>query len=171
VVCVRSNVLAVRIHELDCDDVVGRQTVAPPEPADAAAERVTDDSDVRRRTGERCQTMLGGCLADFLPQDSGFHAPDAPFGIDLHPAHPLGLDEDGVCERPHRAGGVPGALRSNPKAARPRPAHDRGNVFGRLGQRNGRRLLVNSKVPSTAGLVPFRIVRQHERFGLHLFSS
>ncbi len=166
--CVRSNVLAVRIHELDCDDVVRGQTVAPPEPADAAAERVTDDADVRRRTGERCKPMLRGCLADFLPQDSGFDARDAPFGIDLHPAHPLGLDEDGVCERPHRAGGVPGALRRNPKAARPCPAHDRRDVVGRLGQGNGRRLLVNSEVPGTAGLVPCRIVRQHERFGLHL---
>ena len=57
VVGVGADVAAVGGDELDRGDAVGGEAVLAAEPADAAAERVADDADVRRGAGERGEAV------------------------------------------------------------------------------------------------------------------
>jgi hypothetical protein len=116
VVPVGAHPAAVGGHELDRVDAVRREPVRAAEPAEPAAERVADDADVGRGARQRRQAVAGGRIDELERADARVHPGDPRPGVDLDPAHALGLDEDDVVERPERGGVVAG-----PCAATPRP--------------------------------------------------
>jgi WD40 repeat protein len=64
-------------------DSVGRQAVLARVPADAAAERVAGDADVRCRAVQRGEAECGGARHDVRPARAGADARDAPLDVDL----------------------------------------------------------------------------------------
>ena len=85
-------------------------------PADAAAEGVADDADVRRRPGERGQPVLGGRGDDVHPQRAGLGPRDAGASASIvTPRIADGLEQDRAVERAERArrcGRCPAARRA-----------------------------------------------------------
>jgi hypothetical protein len=154
-----ANEPAARVHELDGRNAVRGEAVAPGQPADAAAEGVAHDADIGRRARERGETVLRGRVGDVAPQHARLDARPLRDGVDLDPAHSLGLEQHRMGERAERMRVVARALRRNAQAALTRPAHDSLDVFGRLGQCNRGGLLVDGEVPGEPRLVPIRVVR------------
>jgi hypothetical protein len=146
--------LAVRGHELDGEQAVGREAVAAAEPAEPAAERVADDADVGRGARERREAGFGGGGRDVQPQRAGLDAGDAVRLVDLDRAHLAGLDEHRVVERTHRSSVVAGALHGDPQAVRVGELDERLHVGGAAGERDQRGTLVDREVPGLARRVP-----------------
>jgi hypothetical protein len=103
---VRPDELPVGGDELDRMDVVRRQTVPAAEHADAPADRVADDADVRRGAGRRRQSVGSSGLHELQRAGSRFGAGNARPRVDRHAAHPLGPEQQRVVQRAQRRGVV-----------------------------------------------------------------
>ncbi len=145
---------AVRGDQLDREDAVGREAELPGIPADAAAERVAGDADVRRRAVERGEAELGRPRHDLLPLGARPHPRDAPLGVDHDAAEAVGAQQDHVVHRPERLGVVARALRRDLQPVGGRVADDLGDVPLVLGHGHGSRLLGEGGVVGQGGSVP-----------------
>jgi hypothetical protein len=105
--------------ELGRGDAVRRQAELARVPAEAAAERVAGDADVRGRPVQRGEAVLGRDRDDVAPLCAGAHPRDAALDVDLYALQRVGLDEDDVVQRAERLGVVTGALRGHLHALRP----------------------------------------------------
>ena len=90
---------AVRGDDLDGEHALGREAVLAGEPADAAAERVADDADVRRRAVQRGQALLGGRHDHVLPQRTGLDPGATVLRVDLDGAHLAHVEQQRSVER------------------------------------------------------------------------
>ena len=128
------------------------------EPADAAAERVADDADVRGRAVEGRETVLGGRDDHVLPHRAGFD-PGAPaVGVDLDAAQLAHVQEEGAVERTMRRRAVTGALDDDPQVALDRVVDGRDDLLDRGRQRGDGGPLVGGEVPGLPGIVPAGVV-------------
>ena len=128
------------------------EAVLAAEPAEAAAERVADDADVRRGAGERREPVGGGGQRDVDPQRAGRARGRAARRVDPDAAHARGADQDLALEvAPARPAPWPvpcGAIR-RPSVAGER---DRGDDVGvGDGEGDGGGPLVDGEVPRRAG--------------------
>ena len=110
-----------RGHDLGGEHARRRKPVLATEPADTAAQRIADDTDVRRRAVERGQAVLDGRVDDVRPDRPGRDTGDARNGVDLDAGHPRRVDEQRAVERarPPRAR-CPGPRPSGRRAGRAR---------------------------------------------------
>ena len=161
VVAVDAAQLAVGGDELDRGDAVRRQAVLAAVPADAAAERVADDADVRRRAVQRRQAELGGARRRRRPSRARRgRGRAAARGVDLDALERVGLQQDGVLEVAERAGVVAGALRGDPQAVRrARTRTTAATSSASSGERDQRGALVEDEVVGLAGGVPAGLAR------------
>ena len=162
VVAVGADEAPVGSHELDGGDAVRGQAVAAREPAEAAAEGVADDADVRRGAGEAREAVLGRGEGDLLPQHAGLGARGLGVRVDLEPAHAARADENRVVEALERAGEVAGALGRHAHAAAAGVVDDRDDVVGRLGEDDCGGPLVGRQVPRLARSVPVGVAREDD---------
>ncbi len=86
----------------------------PREPADAAAEGVAHDTDVRRRAVKRRQALLDGGNDDVLPHRAGLDAGLSVLGVDLDTTHLAHVDENRSVERRVSPRPVARALNDDP---------------------------------------------------------
>ncbi len=124
------------------------------EPAEAAPERVADDADVGRGAGQRAQSVLARRLGELQGEHACLDPRRAGLGVDLDPAHPLGLEQDRSLERRQGRGAVAGALAGDLEAVLGGEADGRGDVLGALDEGDGDRPLVGGEVPGQPRLVP-----------------
>ena len=68
-------------------------------PAEAAAEPVAGDRDVRRRAVQDGEAQLGRARDDLLPLDARADAGAEGDGVELDGVEPVGLEQDDVLER------------------------------------------------------------------------
>ena len=94
---------AVGGDDLGPDDAVGGVAVRAREPAGAAAERVADDADRRRRARQRREAVRRGGGDHVAPQRAGADAGGAAGPIDLDRRHRRGPQQHAVVGRPHHA--------------------------------------------------------------------
>ena len=94
---------AVGGDDLGPDDAVGGVAVRAREPAGAAAERVADDADRRRRARQRREAVRRGGGDHVAPQRAGADAGGAAGPIDLDRRHRRGPEQHAVVGRPHHA--------------------------------------------------------------------
>ncbi len=120
-------------HDLDRRHLVGADAVLACEPREAAAERVADDTDVGRGTGERGEAVLGSRLDDLDPDHARLGARNPRVRVDRDAAHPLRLEQDRVGHVAHRRGTVARSLRGDAQPVRLRERDDCRNFLGRLG--------------------------------------
>jgi hypothetical protein len=153
VVAVGPHDAAVRGDDLDREHAVGREAVAPAEPAQAAAERVADDPDVGRGARERGEPVLGRRAGDLGPEDAGAGAGAAARDVDLDLAQRGRLQQHGVLERRDRGRVVAGALRGDAQAALAGEVDDGHHVGDGGGRRDQRGPLVDREVPRATRLV------------------
>ena len=158
VVGVDGPLLAVRGHQLERPNLVAGPAVTPPEPAQAAAEGVAGDADVRRGAGQKAEPVLLRGGAQVHRQDPGADPGGAPLRVDLDPAQALGLDHDRALERAHRHGAVAGPLAEQLEVVVAGEADHGGDVGGALDEGDRLRVRVGGQVPRLAGLVPVRVL-------------
>ncbi len=134
------------------------QAVAPGEEAQAAAERVPDDADVRGRAVQRREAVLRGGVDDGLPEDSGLHARASRDRVDLDAVHLRRAQQHRILERALRARVVGAALDGDAQAGRASRADERLHLGGvaRVGDRCG--ALVDGEVEAVARAVVARVV-------------
>ena len=94
--------LAVGGDQLDRLHAVAGEAVAAAEPAEAAAEGVAGDADVGRGARHRAEAVLPAALAQLGDEDAGLDPGRLRLGVDLDPAHALGLEQDRALERRQR---------------------------------------------------------------------
>ena len=128
------------------------------EPADAAAERVADDADVRRRAVQRGETVLGGRHDHVLPQRAGLD-PGAPVvGVDLDPRISRMFSRSVPSSGPCDGGAVPGALDDDLQVALGGVVDGRDDLLDRGRQRDDGGPQVGGEVPGLPGVVPAGVV-------------
>ena len=104
--------------ELDRGHGVRLHAVLAGEPADAAAERVADDADVRRGAVQRGQPELGQPRRHLAPSASRRPTRTRRAAASMEtPVSAEVLSDQGALERPERAGVVPGRLGRDAEAA------------------------------------------------------
>ena len=121
---------------------------------------------------------LGGA-AQLGDEDAGLDPGGLRLGVDLDPAHALGLEQDRALERAGEAkGSVPGPLAGHLQIVLRREANRLCDVVGALGKGNRLGSLVCREVPGLARLVPVGIARGCDAAGdrqpgevTHLVSS
>ena len=151
---------AVGRDEFDRDHGVGGDAVRAGEPADAAAERVADDADVVRRSGERGEAVRRDRGDDVAPEGAGLHAGDQRSTSTSHAAQlarcAAASRRRGRC-RGERAGvvaGRPAARRRGRGRLATRTVWTMSSMLAGDDDRDGP--LVDREVPGGAGLVPTR---------------
>ena len=91
---------AVGGDELDGEHALGREAVHAGQPADAAAERVADDADVRGRAVQRGEAVLGRPGTTTSSQSAPASTPGpAVLGVDLDAAHLAHVEQERPVER------------------------------------------------------------------------
>src|SRR5439155_6985368 len=90
---------AVAGDDLERADPVGREAVATTERTHAAAEGVTDRTDVARRAEQRREAVWRCCFDDLCPLGTGADPGDAALDVDAHVGHPPGVDEQPGLDR------------------------------------------------------------------------
>ena len=146
--------LAVGGDELDRRDAVRGEAVLAAVPAEAAAERVADDADVRGGAVQRGDAEVGRARHDLLPLGAGAHAGGEALGVELDALELVGPQQDGVAEIAERRRVVAGALRGDLEAGLGRVAHDGGDVVGVQRRRDHGGALVDGGVEGLAREVP-----------------
>ena len=155
---------AVGGDELDGEHALGREAVLAREPADAAAERVADDADVRRGAVQGGQAGGVGGAGDVLPPGARLDAGAACVDVDLDAAQVAHVDQERPGERARR-GTVTGALDGDLQVALARVGDGGDHVVHGGGQRDDRGALVDRQVPGLAGVVPAHVVGEDELVG------
>jgi hypothetical protein len=150
----RPHEAAVGEHHLDRRDGVGGQAVLAADPAEAAAERVAHDPDVRRRAERRHEAGALELRGDVEPHHAGLGAEGAAVDVDVDAPHLVQLHEHGPVERAERSSVVTGALRRDAQPALAGEGDGGLDVRHRAGHDDGGGTLVDVEVPGVAGGVP-----------------
>jgi hypothetical protein len=160
---VGAHLLAIGSYQLGrCDRVAG-ESVAAAQPADAAGDREADHADVGRGAAQRCEPVLAGGGPQVAAQDTRLHARPARGGIDVHPAHPLRLEQHHAVQRAQGARPVAGSVRGDAQPPLAGEVHNCGHVVGAVGERDGGGLQVGGQIPGLARRVPAVVVRGDDR--------
>ena len=162
VLAVRAAELAVGGHHLDRPHVAGRQAVLAAQEAHAAAQGVPGDADIPGRARKRGQPVPGRGLHDAEPHRARLHARGPRQRIDLDAVHPVGLEQDGVRQRPERHGVVPGALGRDPLAVVRGERGGSRDVVRRFGKYHRGRVLVGGEVERLPGVAETWLAGQHD---------
>ena len=153
---------AVRRHDVDADDAVGGEPMLAREPADAAAERVADDADIRRGAVQRREPVLGRGDDDVLPHRARLDAGDPALGVDLDTAQLAHVDQHRAVERSVRRGAVAGPLDDDLEIALDRVVDRGDDVLDRRRQGDDRGAQVGGEVPGVPGVVVAAVVGEDE---------
>ena len=162
-------VLGVGAHEaavggddLERGDGVGLQAELARQPADAAAERVPGDPDVRRRAVQRGEAVRREPPDDALPLGAGADAHALGAGVDSDLLEPADVQQQRVLEVAERALVVAGRLRGDtqPHLAGVGDRRDDTLVVG--GQRDRGRVLVEQEIEGGAGFIPAGVAGEQE---------
>ncbi len=152
--------LAVGGDELDRAHAVAGEAVLATEPAEATAEGEAGYADVGRGARHRAKVVLLRGGAELGDEDAGLDPGGLRLGVDLDPAHALGLDQDRPFERARQAeGAVPGPLAGDAQVVLGGEADRLGDVVGALDEGDRLGALVGGEVPGEARLVPVGIAR------------
>ena len=119
-------------------------------PADAAAEGVAGDADVRGRAVQGGQAQRRGLGDDVAPAGAGADPRAARAGVDLDPVQARGLDQDRLLQGAERLGAVAAALRRHPQPVGGREADHGADVLGVVGDGDQRRPQVEAGVEGAA---------------------
>jgi hypothetical protein len=150
--------LAGRGHELDAEQVVGRQAVLGHQPAEPAAERKAGDACRRDGAPGHCQAMGTGCRVELGPRSPALGGEGGALGIDRDVGH--------VGEADHQPAVGDGASRDVVPAAAYRDLDPRAtcegergdHVAGRSGADDDPRAAVDEAVVDGPGLVVARVL-------------
>ena len=102
-------------------------------------------------------------LAELEREDAGLDPGRLRVGVDLDPAHALGLDQDRAVERRQAGGAVAGALAGDLEAVGGGEGDRLGDVVGALGEGDRLGPLVGGEVPGEPRLVPVGVARGGDR--------
>ena len=149
--------LAVRGHELDAQQVVGREAVLGHQPAEPAAEGEAGDAGRRDRTPGHRQAVRAGGRVELVPGRAALRGHGGALGIDRDVVHVGEADHQAAVG--HRSPGDVVAATADrhlePVAAREGECRD--HVAGRAGADDDCRAAVDEAVVDGPGLVVARV--------------
>ena len=128
------------------------------EPAETAAERIAEHSDIVGRACKCGEPVLRRGVADLLPDRPGLDACAAIVRIDVDPMHPRRAKQDRAREVAERCGRVTRALRCDTETVGACRQNGLGDVGRRLREHDGGGPLVDGEVPGSASFVPALVV-------------
>jgi hypothetical protein len=155
--------VAVGRDDLRAQHAVGRETVPPGQPAEAAAQRVADHADVGRRAGQRREPERRGRGQHVAPPGAGAHPGGPGRRVDLDGRHRAGVQQQRVVVR--HVGAVAGGLDGERQVVAASGKHRGAHVRRAGGPDHGGGARVQRGVEGAAEVVVARVAGTEEGAG------
>jgi hypothetical protein len=141
---------AVCVHELDGEEVVGRETVDAHQPAETSAECEARDPGRRDRAAGDGQPVHGRFSVELRPDDAALCADRPGLGVDIHPLHLGEVDHQTAVGDAPPGDVVSAAANRDLQTRLAREANRRADVCRTVAARDQRRPLVDEPVMDPA---------------------